>query len=124
MSKEEKKIESEITLYIRGGKPLSIPFKVETIVPKVSVLEEEFDFGGVTTLGNSSFLKMTLLNQSPIQATLFLDLREKIDGPKELEGIECLDIMPFNEEENDDSSCLISVGDEEEIDDLSKIIII
>ncbi len=78
MCKEEKKIESEIILNIRGGKPVSLPFKAETIIPKVVVLEEEFNFGGVTTLGNSSNLKMTLVNNSDIAATLLLDLREKV----------------------------------------------
>ena len=79
MCKEEKKIESEIILNIRGGKPVSLPFKAETIIPKVSVLEDEFDFGGVTTLGNSSNLKMTIINNSDIPATLLLDLREKVE---------------------------------------------
>jgi len=113
--KEEKKIDSEIVLYIRGGKPVSIPFKVETIIPKVVVLEDEFDFGGVTTLGNSGTLKLTVMNNSSIPATLILDLREKENPTKEWEGIECLDITPFQENNgnNDDSSILLSVNEKD-----------
>jgi len=112
--KEEKKIDTDIILYIRGGKPLVLPFKVETILPKVSILEEEFDFGGVTTLGNSSSLRMTVMNTSNIPATLMLDLREKENPSKECEGIECLDIVPMKENNSDDdSSILLSVNEKD-----------
>lgn len=112
--KEEKKIDTDIVLWIRGGKPVTIPFRVETIIPKVSILEDEFDFGGVTTLGNSGVLKMTVLNSSNIPATLILDLREKENPSKECEGVECLDIIPYKENggsEGDDSSILLSVNE-------------
>lgn len=110
--KEEKKIDTVITLNLRGGKPLYLPFKVETIIPKVLILEEEFDFGGVTTLGNSSSLIMTIVNTSSIPATLRLDLREREDPSKEQEGIECLDITPFKEEgSSEDSSILLSFNE-------------
>ena len=112
--KEEKKIDTDILLYIRGGRPLAIPFKVETIIPKVMILEEEFDFGPVTTLGNSSNLKMTVINSSLIPATLILDLREKENPSKECEGIECLDISPYKEPgTEDDSSILISMNEKD-----------
>ena len=53
MCKEEKKVSGNINILIRGGKILVIPFKAETIIPTVEVLEEFFDFGNITTLGNS-----------------------------------------------------------------------
>lgn len=107
--KEEIKIDSEITILFRGGKSLVIPFKVETILPKVTILEEELNFGEVTTLGVSSNLMMTLMNHSNIPATLILDLRDKDDGPKEYEGIECVDIEP-KKDGLEDSSIMVSLN--------------
>lgn len=47
---------------IRGGRIIKIPFYVKTIVPKVEIKEPEFNFGKITTLGNSGILEMTLVN--------------------------------------------------------------
>lgn len=41
----EEIIKDEIRINIRGKPPLTIPFSVSTIIPKVYVLQEEFDFG-------------------------------------------------------------------------------
>ena len=38
-------------------------------------MEEEFDFGNITTLGTSNQLTMTLVNNSNIPVDLVLDLR-------------------------------------------------
>ncbi len=57
-------------------------------MPNVYIVEEEFDFGGITTLGNIGTLGMTLINDGNIEATLILDLRERLED----EGIECLDV--------------------------------
>ena len=94
---------------------MTIPFKVETIIPKVTVLQDEFDFEGVTTLGNSRALQMTVMNSSSIPATLILDLREQENPSKEAEGIECLDIAAYKEpnENEDDSSILLSVNEKD-----------
>jgi len=110
--KEEMKIDSEITVMFRGGKSLVIPFKVETVLPKVCVMEDELNFGEVTTLGTSSSLKMTLVNYSNIPATLILDLRDRDDGPKEYEGVECLEVeaRKENKTENDESSIMVSLN--------------
>jgi len=61
---------------------------VQTKIPSVSILEEAFDFGKLTTLGNPGVLPLTLVNQSAIAAVLIIDLRdsEKVQGP------DCLDI--------------------------------
>jgi hypothetical protein len=50
---EERIIKEDIVVCIRGGKILKIPFRAECIIPKVEVLENSFDFGNVTTLGNT-----------------------------------------------------------------------
>lgn len=57
--KEEKKIEKDITVEIRGGKPISLPFTVVTVIPRVHIVEEEFNFGGVV-FGNSETLPITI----------------------------------------------------------------
>lgn len=66
-----------------------MPFKVESQIPNVSVVEPFFDFGKLTTLGNPGYLSMTLVNQSPMAAILILDLRESAT----VHGSECLDIQ-------------------------------
>lgn len=39
---------------IRGGKTIRVPLYAETIIPLVEILEEKFDFGNITTLGNAA----------------------------------------------------------------------
>jgi hypothetical protein len=73
--KEEQAVSGEIHIMIRGGKVLKLPVSARTILPKVEILEHEFDFGNITTLGNSTPYKMTLVNKSNIKADLTLDLR-------------------------------------------------
>ena len=91
--KDERQIRDEkLTVNLRGGKPLTLPFNVNVVLPKIRVLQEKFDFGSVITLGNSAKLEMTLVNESNIRAVLILDLREKEDTDKGMEGIDCLDI--------------------------------
>ena len=51
--------------------------------------------------------KMNLINQSPIPVELVLDLRNEEDNPEAPDGIECLDVIP--DEENDAESILHSV---------------
>lgn len=113
--KEEIKVDSEIQVNIRGARPLHIPFKVHTIVPNVCILQDEFDFGAVTTLGNSSMQTMTIQNDSDIKAILILDLRDKDD--KETEGIDCLECTALKENRSvDESSIMLSLSDRDEED--------
>jgi len=55
---------------IRGGRILKLPFKVQTIIPDVEIVEPEFNFGKITTLGNQGLLQMTLVNRSNIDVEL------------------------------------------------------
>ena len=69
---------------------LKIPFYVKTVIPQVVILQEQFDFGKLTTLGNEGSLKMTLFNMSSIAAELTLNLdKDSLEAP---DGIECLKI--------------------------------
>lgn len=72
---------------------MKIPLSAETIVPQVEILEEKFDFGNITTLGNASQLRLTLVNSSEIPAELILDLRTQDENPDAPDGIDCLDVQ-------------------------------
>jgi hypothetical protein len=93
-SKEEKTVKGEIIIFIRGSKILKVPFIATTVIPNVQILEEEFNFGNITTLGNSIILKMTVVNSSLIPADLVLDLRNDDENEYAPDGIECLEIKP------------------------------
>ena len=79
--REEKLIKGDIIVSIRGGRILKLPFSAQTIIPKVEILEEGFDFGNITTLGNSQILKMTVVNNATIPTELVLDLRSEEENP-------------------------------------------
>ena len=64
IAKEEVAVKGDIVILIRGGRVLRIPFTARTIIPEVVILEEEFNFGNITTLGNSTILSMTVINRS------------------------------------------------------------
>ena len=57
-------MKGDIIITIRGGKVYKVPFIGTSIIPKVEILEDEFNFGNITTLGNSITLKMTVVNNS------------------------------------------------------------
>lgn len=75
MSNVEKEFNSEITVHIRGAKPLKIPVRANAIVPDVKIEEDIFDYGGVT-FGDSKILPLTIHNDSNIDAKIILDLRD------------------------------------------------
>jgi len=86
----EQELNSDIQVLIRGGKILKVPFSVRTVVPKIEILESAFNFGKMTTLGNTGAMDMTLVNNSIIGATLVLDMRTEEENPECPDGIECL----------------------------------
>jgi len=75
LSNVAKEFTSKIIVNIRGGKPLEIPIKANSLKPDVKIEEEEFDFAGVT-FGDSKILPLTIHNFSPIDAKIIMDLRE------------------------------------------------
>lgn len=112
-SKDERTIKGDIIIFIRGGKVMKVPFTATTIIPKIDILEEDFNFGNITTLGNSITLKMTVVNNSSISADLVLDLRSEEENPQAQDGIECLEIKPCDDS---DESLLHSVHPDQEDD--------
>jgi len=75
LSSIEKQFSTEIEVMIRGGNPIKVPVRAHSVVPQVKIVEEVFDFGGVT-FGDSKTLDLTLENESSIEAKLIVDLRE------------------------------------------------
>jgi hypothetical protein len=75
ISHVEKEFSSEITVHIRGGKPLKIPVKARAKIPQLAIEEPEINFGGITQ-GDSKVLPFTIHNHSDITARLVLDIRE------------------------------------------------
>ena len=119
--KDQREMRDEkIIVNLRGGKPLIVPFSVNVVVPKIRVEQDKFEFGSVITLGNSAKLEMTLVNESNIRAVLILDLREKEDTEKGMEGIECLDVIAAGRhDEMDESSMMISISDTDNVEEES-----
>lgn len=62
--KKETLVKGEITINIRGGRTLKLPFSANVIVPNVSILEEGFDFGNITTLGKLYFDSLVVLTHT------------------------------------------------------------
>lgn len=104
-----------ITFQIKGGKVLKLPFSVKTILPNVEVIEDLFDFGQVTTLGNPGTLRFSMRNHSNIKANLIIDLRE---GPeeKEKQGLDCLELELIETElsKKGDSTVIVNIDQSEE----------
>jgi hypothetical protein len=75
LSHVEKDFNAELTINIRGSKPLKVPVHAHAIIPQVKIEEDAFDFGGVT-FGDAKTMVMTIANNSNIAAKLILDLRE------------------------------------------------
>lgn len=75
----------------------------------MEILQDTFDFGKLTTLGNEGSLRMLLVNHSLIGAELILDLRPEKDNPDAPDGIDCLQIL---EAGDNDESVLRSVHEE------------
>ena len=107
-SNEERTISDDIVVNIRGGKQARLPVKAKVIIPQVKILEEEFDFGGVT-YGSTATLKMTLVNESGISAMLNVDLTDENEYP----GIQYLELLPETEPGDDESSFILSVNNQE-----------
>jgi hypothetical protein len=74
-SEQALRIDAAVTVQVRGGKPLRLAVKAEFIVPEVSVLTDELDFGP-TYLGAHASRDLVVANASAIPATLTLDLRK------------------------------------------------
>jgi hypothetical protein len=66
-------IDSTLFLDVRGDKPVRLGIAYEAIIPDVRLLQDEMDFGEVTT-GISKTLPLVLENKSRIAATLYLDM--------------------------------------------------
>lgn len=69
----------DILCKIRGGKTTVCQLLANVQLPRLSILEKSFDFGGIVTLGTPGKLSMTLKNESNITASLIVDLRDNME---------------------------------------------
>ena len=75
ISNVEKDFAAEITVHIRGGKPLKMPVRACAKIPQIEIEQAALDYGGIT-FGDSKTLPLTIWNNSDIPAKLILDIRE------------------------------------------------
>ena len=68
-------IDTVLSISARGGKTIKLPVIAEGIVPEVEIVEDEYQFGRVY-IGGASRLPLTVVNRSPIPATLTIDLSQ------------------------------------------------
>jgi len=113
-SKSVKLENKEIKVNLRGSQPAIMMISAETIVPKVNIKEEDFNFGEVT-FGNTETLTMTLVNDSMIDVMLTLDLRENEHDP-ESEAFSKLEIRYMGDAEGEEDQVL----EEKDLDDMAK----
>ena len=74
-SMEEKEFNFPLEVLIRGGRPLQLSVVAKAIIPSVYIKEPEIDFGGVTYKCSSS-KRFTVVNDSPIPCSLYINLAE------------------------------------------------
>jgi hypothetical protein len=75
VSHVELDFDAEITVHIRGGRPLKLPVRACAKIPDIEIEEPALDYGGIT-FGDSKTLDLTIYNHSDIPAKLLLDIRE------------------------------------------------
>jgi hypothetical protein len=68
--------QSGLQISVRGGKGAYLPLAAIIIVPDVFIEEPAINFAGVT-LGKPARRRMTLVNRSPVNVELILDLRNQ-----------------------------------------------
>lgn len=66
---------SLVTAEQRGGKVLTLPVVAEAVMPQVSIVEKEFNFG-VVYFGANRKLPLTIVNTGPVQARVVFDFTE------------------------------------------------
>ena len=64
-----------ITAEQRGGKVLTLPVVAEAVMPQVSIVEREFNFG-VVYFGANRKLPLTIVNTGPVQAQVVFDFTQ------------------------------------------------
>jgi len=111
--KEVRSLRGVLAVQVRGGKTVRLAFSADAIVPDILVSEEEFDFGNITVLGSSESQLLTIENRSLISVLVFIDLRDSSKNASAPDGVQCLCVMPVDE--NDDS-VLEAILDESQLE--------
>lgn len=98
-STSERYIDTNVIVMLRSGRVLRLPFSIRFIVPELQIVEADFDFGQVTTLGNQGSLPLTLVNCSGIDAEVIFDLRGEELNPSAADGVQCLELVQLGEDD-------------------------
>ncbi len=73
--KEERKDWSvDVDIHIRGGTKLTLTIKANIIIPNVSIVQPEFNFGEVSN-NEKSLRTLTFKNESKLSARIIVDLK-------------------------------------------------
>ncbi len=72
--KEKKDWSIDVDIHIRGGNKLKLTLMAHIIVPSVSIVQNEFNFGSLS-YNEKSMRKLTFKNQSMLSARIIVDLR-------------------------------------------------
>ena len=67
-------IDSFVTVVARGSKKMVIPVRANAIIPDLKIEGDEVNFGSMPVCGNPNKKTITLINDSPISASLELVL--------------------------------------------------
>jgi hypothetical protein len=71
-------LKDQIDIDIRGGKSIIVPVMAEIMVPNINLDVDQLDFGEVI-VGKRQTIEFSIINESAIESTLYLDLRDYPD---------------------------------------------
>ena len=71
---ERRNCSIDVLINIRGGNPLTLTIKANIIIPEVSIVQNEFNFGEVA-YNEKSIQKLTFNNRSKLSARIIVDLK-------------------------------------------------
>ncbi len=74
---ERKNWSIDVDIHIRGGNKLTLTIKANIIIPEVSIVQSEFNFGEVA-YNEKSFQKLTFQNKSKLSARIIVNLKENL----------------------------------------------
>ena len=103
---------AQLSVSLRGGKPISIKFTGESVVPALDLKEREFQMGWVA-VGSEFRLPMTISNKATIAASLILDLTNYQDFKPSILGPDAFaEISPEQSDASNNSIILVKPIDD------------
>jgi len=125
-------LKDQVDIDIRGGKSIQVPVTAEIMVPNINLDVETLDFGEVI-VGKKQTIEFSIRNESAIESTLYLDLREYPDfsltlheSSKQQLNLEYIELMPNEEKRDKKDEEILDEDEEDEIpeDESNRIVVI